>query len=217
MIAITDYIKNLNSEIEKKQTEINSKRFQVKLSASEFKEIFLLEAKNEMLKRNIDKEFIVDETNKHMINYLFYYLIGAKEFPGNLNKGILISGSLGIGKTIIMNAFCNIYENLCSKVFVRLHSKKIIQFIKSKEPGYLDKRPVFIDDLGREPVEINDYGTKERPIVDLISIRYDTGALTFATTNFKTETLTEFYGQAIVDRFKEMFNYVEIIGESKRK
>ena len=65
--------------------------------------------------------------------------------------------------------------------------------------------------------EINDFGNKIQPIADLISFRYDNGALTHATCNYKIDTLTEFYGLTTTDRFKEMFNIIELKGESFRK
>jgi DNA replication protein DnaC len=103
-----------------------------------------------------------------------------------------------------------------SKRITKIHSKRVADVLKEHDKGWLDKRPLFIDDLGREPKEVNNYGTKELPIIDLISIRYDFGALTFATTNFDSEKLAEFYGVAIVDRFKEMFNMLVLKGASKR-
>jgi len=76
------------------------------------------------------------------------------------------------------------------------------------------KRPLFIDDLGKESLEANNFGTKIQPIADLISLRYDLGSMTFVTTNYKMETLTKFYGITTTDRFKEMFNIMELGGES---
>ena len=76
---------------------------------------------------------------------------------------------------------------------------------------------MLIDDIGREPKEINTFGTKELPVTDLMSIRYDFGSLTFATTNFNDDILKEFYGEALIDRFHEIFNYIIMTGKSRRK
>lgn len=216
MIQISDYKQILQQKNESLISEIKSKRVFVDINSVDFKEIFLLESKNEILKRGIQSDFIIDNNNKHIVNQLYFYLIGSADFAGNTNKGILIQGSIGAGKTIIMNAFCNIIENLSKKVITKIHSKKINEVIKLNDSGYLDKKPLFIDDLGREGKEINDFGTKTTPLIDLFSIRYDLGSWTFATTNFNADTLQEFYGEAIVDRFKEMFNFLTLTGKSKR-
>jgi DNA replication protein DnaC len=128
----------------------------------------------------------------------------------------MLSGSIGTGKTIMINAICKIIESGSNKIITRMHSKKMNEMIKNNEPGFYDMRPLFIDDLGREPKEANDYGNKSEPLIDLISVRYDLGSWTFATTNFKKETLSEFYGAAIVDRFEEIFNTIVIEGSSRR-
>lgn len=216
MIAISDYIQNLNFEIEKAKEIAKNRRVSLKLDNETFKSIFLLEAKKEMLKRAVNKDFEIDSENAKLINQLFYYITADEKFDGDLNKGVLIMGSVGAGKTLILTIFCNIIENLAGKVITRTHAKRAYEMIKEKPKGYYDKRPVFIDDLGREQKEITDYGTKEQPLIDLFSIRYDNGALTFATTNFNIDSLSEFYGEAIADRFKEMFNFIIIKSKSRR-
>ena len=139
------------------------------------------------------------------------YIKGYKEFKGDLNKSILLSGAIGTGKTLMILSVINIIEAGSNKIITKMHAKKMDKMIKSQEKGYYDQRPLFIDDLGREPKEANTYGNKSEPLIDLISVRYDLGAWTFATTNFKDETLTSFYGAAIVDRFNEMFNKLVIL------
>ena len=90
----------------------------------------------------------------------------------------------------------------------------------------LAKRPLFIDELGREQLEIADFGNKIRPIADLMALRYNNGARTFFTSNFKLSTLSRGrnekgeligYGQYIGERIQEMTNIVEMPGESRRE
>ena len=82
---------------------------------------------------------------------------------------------------------------------------------------YYKLKPMFIDDIGKETKEVRDYGTIVNPVPDLFSVRYDFGAWTLATCNYKPKELTEFYGETIVDRFKEMFNYLVLTGKSRRQ
>ena len=87
-------------------------------------------------------------------------------------------------------------------------------------------RPLFIDELGREQLEVNDFGNKLRPVSELMALRYDTGARTFFTSNFKISTLSKGYnekgeligyGQYIGERIQEMANMVELPGDSRRE
>lgn len=214
--VIKDLIGLVKDQNEVAAKRLVTKRYAIKISPEDFKALFLELCRKELLSRNQDKEFIVDKDNKHIINMLYYYLTGSEEFPGNYYKGILLAGSIGSGKTIIMNAFCTIIEMHTDKIFYRTNAKRIPDIIRENEAGHFDKRPMFIDDIGREPKEVNNYGTKELPVTDLMSIRYDFGSLTFATTNFNDDILRKFYGEAIVDRFHEMFNYLILKGNSKR-
>lgn len=216
MIAAIDYYKALQEQYVNAATQGSKRRIQATLTPEQFREIFIINSEIEILKKGVKKEFIIDETNKSVINYLYNYLSGSDKFTGDFNKGILLAGSIGVGKTLIMNVFCDIIDNLTTKNITRTHAKRIPELLKSKEAGFFDKRPMFIDDLGREPKEVTHFGTQALPLIDLMSIRYDTGAITLATTNFNGAKLTEFYGEAIYDRFIEMFNIIEMKGASKR-
>lgn len=216
MIQTTNFIEELKKQKLEAEVLLSSKRIYLNISPDDFKEAFVLGCEIEMLKRGIKKPFLVDDRNKEVINQLYYYIKGSNSFKGDLNKSILLSGAIGTGKTVMINSLCNIIEAGSNKVITRMHSKKMNEMIKNSEKGFYDQRPLFIDDLGREPKEANSYGNKSEPLIDLISVRYDLGAWTFATTNFNNKTLTEFYGAAIIDRFNEMFNTLIIIGESRR-
>lgn len=216
MIQTTNFIEELKKQKLEAEVLLSSKRIYLNISPADFKEAFVLGCEIEMLKRGIKKPFLVDDRNKEVINQLYYYIKGSDTFKGDLNKSILLSGAIGTGKTVMINSLCNIIEAGSNKVITRMHAKKMDEMIKTNENGFYDQRPLFIDDLGREPKEANSYGNKSEPLIDLVSVRYDLGAWTFATTNFKKETLSEFYGAAIVDRFNEMFNTLIIIGESRR-
>ena len=90
----------------------------------------------------------------------------------------------------------------------------------------LARRPLFIDELGREQLEINDFGNRIRPINDLMAARYETGARTFFTSNFRLETLSKGrsengeivgYGKYIGERIQEATNIVNLPGDSRRE
>ena len=63
---------------------------------------------------------------------------------------------------------------------------------------------LIIDDLGTEPVEVNNYGTRVTPLLDLLYTRYDAMKPTIITTNFGKNQIVETYGARLFDRLCEM-------------
>ena len=74
-----------------------------------------------------------------------------------------------------------------------------------------------IDDLGKEPAEVMNYGNIINPMVELIEKRYKRQLFTLATTNLTPRQIREKYGARMADRFNEMFNVVIFKSESYRK
>lgn len=90
----------------------------------------------------------------------------------------------------------------------------------------LSRRPLFIDELGREQLEINDFGNRIRPVNDLMEARYEYGARTFFTSNFSLDTLSKGrnekgemvgYGKYVGERIQEMVNIITMPGGSRRE
>jgi DNA replication protein DnaC len=208
---------NLREKINAANKEAAKRRAFISISASDFKEIFLLQMDFILSEKGLGNKYVLDKDNSSVINQIYLYLVGSDEFSGNINKGLLLMGSIGTGKTMIINAIISIIEELTVKRFTKVHAKALFSLMKNKDDGYFDKRPVFIDDIGKEIQEVNDYGTKTNPVPELFAIRYDYNSWTFATCNYNEKELTELYGETIVDRFKELFNVLILEGDSRRK
>ena len=76
-----------------------------------------------------------------------------------------------------------------------------------------------IDDMGSENIK-NNYGNVSNVIGDLIEGRYDsklTGDLLHGTTNLSVEDLSSYYGGRVISRFREIFNWIIVPGEDRRK
>ncbi len=218
MTQITDIIQQEKEHLKEVKAEKAKNRILIKISADDFKELFLIQVNKIIASRNINREFEITDQNKELINQIFYYCTGNyKYFNGSIEKGLFIVGKNGVGKTLILKGFCEVIKLIGNKIFYQVHSKKLQSEIRQNGTENFEKRPMFIDDIGKESKEVNDYGTKILPIADLIALRYDNGALTFASCNYNIDTLTEFYGITTTDRFKEMFNVIELSGESFRK
>lgn len=221
MIQISDIskiIEEQKNELDQIKIDQKSKRITIDLNAKDFKELFLVLVNKIIAGRGIDREFEMTAINTKIINQFYYYLTANEEmFKGDLNKGILLVGTNGVGKTLILKAYCDMVGILSRKNIHQIHSKQLLENIVKDGTLAYEKKPLFIDDIGKETRVVNNFGTKAEPIIDLMSIRYDNGATTFATGNFKLETFAELYGKTISDRFKEMFNFIHLEGESFRK
>ena len=179
-----------------------------------------------MAKRGVYHPFVVDDYNRDIVLQMWLYATGSKECKWNIHKGIYIGGKVGCGKTLLMQAFCQILNFISGRVIEMIPATLLFQRILDDGINSLAQRPLFIDELGREQLEMNAFGNKMRPIEDLMALRYNNGARTFFTSNFKIATLSKGhnekgekigYGQYIGDRIQEMTNIVELPGESRRE
>ena len=117
-----------------------------------------------------------------------------------------------------MQAFIKYYNWLYNKVIKEYHAKILPLEYKTRGIGYFYKRPLFIDDLGKESAITSDWGQKYDTWGDLFAVRYELKSLTFATANYRLDAgFKEIYGEVIIDRMKEHFNIFELTGESLRK
>jgi len=152
----------------------------------------------------------------------------------SLEKGLLLGGAVGVGKTWLMQLFS---RNRRQVYFIR--SAKLIAdaFGKDGEEGmgpftFLNKLPVndmdnfyhpnaglCIDDIGTEELKIH-YGNRKNVIGDLIEKRYElgnTGTLLHMTTNLTMDQVKEFYGVRVGSRLRETMNIILQKGRDRRK
>lgn len=190
------------------------------------------------------KPFILDETNQAIFDLLCLYFSHDSKFVSDaenlgilspsLEKGILLAGNFGVGKTWIMTLFSR--NQL--QVFALHNAKEIADLFESKgaesqgqfiEPPKLpvnDGRNFYhstmgmcIDDMGTER-EKNHYGNKKSVIGDLIELRYargHVGKLLHVTTNLKAEEIKEAYGGRVASRLREIMNIIELTGNDRRR
>lgn len=192
-------------------------KYSGELSYEIFCEKIKLKAEKILIKKGIIEEFRIDENNSEIVRQLYLYFIGNQECKWNIHAGLIFAGKIGCGKTLLMLSYILLSNELLQKQISIYHSNDLVEFIKSKGISEIDKRPLFIDELGREITEVKDYGTASKPIIELLSKRYENGARTFATTNFFIGALVKKYDNFIGSRLLEMCNYIQIPGESRRK
>jgi hypothetical protein len=153
------------------------------------------------------------------------YLTLDDRFSGDLNKGIMLMGKYGCGKTIIMQSLVEMYNTVIHSLHIQrpllkfFKSSDLQNILKGKPSNFYSKMPLVIDEFGREPKQIMDFGNLRSPMIELLCERYDTGAWTHGTSNFTLETLCSEnqYGKMTGGRLKSMFNFIELKGESRRR
>lgn len=183
--------------------------------------------------RNVCREFEVKENVKNTLNILCKYFLGI-EGDLSLNKGIFLVGGYGVGKSTLMMSYRRWLADYWYKTiqlgngFAVTSIEEIIQ--DYKESKSLDRwvnnsedeyRPgsghLLINEFG---VDLKDkiYGVDSIRIINqLMKMRYDLfqnhGKLTHITSNFNPFS----EDGALMDRYFEMFNVIEIEGDSLRK
>jgi DNA replication protein DnaC len=168
---------------------------------------------------NPSESFKFIDNQEEIIKQLYLYAVCDENCEYDLNKGICLMGSFGVGKSILMKAFLEIFnQDGKSKNVTIFNSTDLFNEIKNDNNKINDlrMRPLFIDDLGKEEPECLCFGSKIRPISDLLAERYSHGAINFFTSNYTFETLSKNYGMYIGDRLKQTVNFVSIVGDSLR-
>lgn len=181
------------------------------------------------------KKFIINEDNREVFRALCKYFAKDNSFSDSnlssivglnfsLSKGIFLAGSVGTGKTSMMDVFMKVGVFLFQKLgykhmlFRKYNCKKIVSDYMNKsniEGQNLDKyhkNNIYFDDLGTEQKAYN-----HNLMQDILEERYDQRAITFLTSNLSLKDIEDRYDVRVRDRFNEMFNIIPLDGKSFRK
>jgi len=139
-----------------------------------------------------------------------------------LDKGILLSGPIGVGKTSMMHLVRqlagparNYRMKSCRDVsfeFSGLGVNVIYKYTRESYVSYPDlPGTICFDDLGLE-MEVKDYGVSWNLMAEILLSRYDHfihhGMLTHVTTNLNSKEIEARYGKRLRSRMRQMFNVV---------
>ncbi|OBX21192.1 hypothetical protein LX77_03551 [Gelidibacter algens] len=189
--------------------------------------LIYLDVKGKLL---FGKNFRIHDEDKDILLKLCSYFIKDREncssYGIDIDKGILLSGPVGCGKTSLMRLLRYVvplqrpYELIpCRNItfgFNHLGYKTIEEFGNTKFYCF--------DDLGIEPIGRH-YGKDCNVMGEVLLSRYELylktkqKVKTHATTNLNAEELEERYGNRVRSRMRELFNLVAFDKEAgdKRK
>ena len=140
-----------------------------------------------------------------------------------VKTSLLLQGTVGSGKTSLMDALYNLYHKSFSRIYKcdALFVFKQYKAMLNKEPSMYEELKkanyLFLNDLGIEPAQCRDYSEDYTPVPELIYDRYERQRQTVISTNLSDQQLVERYGKRILDRFKEMCEKIVFTGPSYRK
>lgn len=206
----------LRCKLQEKEQQLRSYKCIVQMNYDEFRELLTAYAQDILLQRSVNIPYAIDQNNEPVIKQLYLYFTNNTECIWNLNAGLIFGGKIGCGKSVLIMAFLNLSNDYSRRITTMVHSKTLASLIKKNDIEFYEKRPLFIDELGREESLVKDYGSIVKPVIDLFALRYEAGARTYATTNFNYKTLESFYGEFIRSRMEETMTFVLIPGESRR-
>ncbi|KIA86468.1 hypothetical protein [Flavobacterium sp. AED] len=184
-------------------------------------------------KTTYGRSFHISEMDHPTIYKLLIYMIKDEKSAMNqnidLSKGILVSGSIGCGKTSLMNLVrpfayhSSEYKiKTCREVsfefakngFEAINCYTLKQASQSKLTGYC------FDDLGAEQ-QIKHFGNDCNVMAEVLISRYEqfveNKSVTHITTNLSASEIENNYGNRLRSRMRQMFNLITFDSRTKDK
>lgn len=168
------------------------------------------------------KKLVVNSDNREFITALCYFISRDEKFETDLkfslNKGLLIRGISGIGKTHLVKC---LEANELNPILV-LSMLDIAEEIKERGEYQIksnNHKIVYLDDVGSEEAVINHYGTKInffKTFIESVYLRAKSFNHLIFSTNNSFDEIEERYGFRVRSRLKDMFNVIEVYGHDMR-
>jgi DNA replication protein DnaC len=181
--------------------------------------------------KGIDPEFCMNDQAKPIYEQMIRFIHADPEFNGDLEKGFILLGPTGTGKTIAMEVLQRYRQIDNTKMIVEgkvksmnfdvIRSTKIISdYTNEGIDGielYTRRLVICIDDLGTEPDTAKNYGNTIDVMGYILAERYAKRLMTLATTNLTYAALESRYDDRIMSRMRALFNFIEMNGKDYRK
>lgn len=136
-------------------------------------------------------------------------------------KGLLLIGGVGVGKTTFLRLTSNFQVFSCDELSMKFSARGYDVIEKHIKNDVWEKAYYAIyDDLGTEPIESVYMGNRLNLMQFIIERRYDHfkahGLKTHITTNLTLKEIQSRYGERVYSRLKEMVSVITINGTDLR-
>ncbi len=184
-------------------------------------------------RQTFGNHFRLYEEDRLVINQLLCYFFRdvpvAEQLNIRLNKGILLSGPVGCGKTSLMSLLRHVPQDPFRHIMKSCRDISF-EFIKDgpdviqrySTHSFYNARPraICFDDLGTEK-NLKYFGNECNVMAEIILSRYDLfvtrSMLTHLNTNLSAGELEAAYGRRVRSRLREMFNLISFDNNCKDK
>jgi DNA replication protein DnaC len=179
-----------------------------------------------------------DEWYSKIVKRLCCYFANDKRFETNdlkLNRGILLFGGVGVGKTTLLQAF-RLNQAFSFKIvscreveseFAMNGDEAIGKYSVNQPALAINSNPFgqqeigyCFDDLGTENSVTKHFGNAKSVMADILLNRYDSGLsprATHITTNLSEKEIETYYGTRVLDRMHENFNVIVFPSDAKSR
>ncbi len=195
------------------------KIFRFPLTLENAEQLLLAAYSNEVEFRK--RRFILDDETRLHIHRVAQFI--TQEGP---KCTLLICGNPGNGKTTMLYAFRQAYYALVEQGYMHdwsdnmhiLDAKEVFELASDyKHFDSIKRLPLLaLEDIGREPVEVQSYGNIFRPLEDILEYRYDNQLFTIITSNLSAKEIAARYGVRIADRLRETLQIIAFNNDSYR-
>ncbi|PJX22777.1 hypothetical protein CAP47_07055 [Psychroflexus sp. S27] len=185
-------------------------------------------------KERFGDHFKIYPTDHELIYKLCILMIqdkrNAKRLHLNLNKGVLLSGPVGVGKTSIMQLISEIchqkpeYKTKTAREITFAYNENGSKIISQ----YGNQKSYCFDDLGLEPTG-RFYGKDANVMAEVLLSRHELYTnyrtkpkfflkrMTHITTNLNASEIEERYGKRVRSKLREMLNLIAFHPNTKDK
>ncbi len=166
--------------------------------------------------------FIFSDEVKTTYRKLIQYIHGDPDFEGVIEKGLMLIGPSGTGKTLAMKIM-QVYRTIDDTWYLKdgkpyrmnydiYHVNDIVSsFIETGFDGielYCKRYVACFDDIGSEIERVKHYGNDLDVMSHILAERYARRLMTFGTSNFPVAVLEEKYDDRTMSRMYTLFNFV---------
>ncbi len=174
--------------------------------------------------KHLGKNFVIPESEQGIIFGMLAWFLQdervAVEMNIDLNKGIILSGPIGCGKTTLFRLMKNLpsgrrnFRMVSTRQIVAEFMQSGYEVMENYSRGifyndhHIPKNYCF-DDLGTETTS-KYFGNDCNVMAEILLTRYDIykekGIITHLTTNLTADEMESIYGNRLRSRMREMFN-----------